>query len=440
MFRWKHTRLAFIAITAFAVLLLAWIIFSTDNPVNDYAQQKYLSARVRVAEMLPQKAHAQFVPTPLNIIITFMTDPAPAVTTTPPASQRVTVTPLPSPDAPTASPTVDLRSTQTPVPPTLTPTPDVYLTPIQATVQLTGVKHEAQGWNNCGPTTLMMYLSFYGRNDTQKEIAAFTKPDWDDKNVSPNELAAYVNKTELRVIVRENGTLEQMKQLLSNGLPVMTENGYVTPSGKEGWMGHYKLLTGYDDKEFTTMDSYEGPNVKVAFAAMDADWRAFNRLYIVVYPSDKETTVRAILGNEFDDATMHTNAVTQARAEIAANPQNPFAYFNLGASLNGLQQYKDAAAAFDQARILGLPWRMMWYQFGPYVAYLQTGRYDEVIALADATLAVVDDLEESHYYKGLALLGLGRSTEAHNEFQTALKYNPNYLDAQKALQATSTTG
>jgi tetratricopeptide (TPR) repeat protein len=304
---------------------------------------------------------------------------------------------------------------------------------------LSGVKHEYQGWNNCGPTTLEMYLSFYGRNDTQKEIAAFTKPDWNDKNVSPNELVSYTNKTGLHVIVRENGTLERLKQLLSNGLPVMTENGYLTPSGKEGWMGHYKLLTGYDDKQFTVMDSYEGPNQKVAFDAMDADWRAFNRLYMIVYPSDNEPTVRAILGSEFDDTTMYTNAATHARTEIAANPKDPFAYLNLGTSLNGLQQYKDAAAAFDQARVLGLPWRMTWYQFGPYVAYLQTGRYGEVIALADATLNVVDDLEESHYYKGMALLALGRSKEARSEFQAALHYNPNYQDAQQALQATSTT-
>ena len=47
---------------------------------------------------------------------------------------------------------------------------------------------------------------------------------------------------------------------------------------------------------------------------------------------------------------------------------------------------EEAAAAFDQARQIGLPWRMLWYQFGPFEAYYETGRYDEVIALADATL------------------------------------------------------
>jgi tetratricopeptide (TPR) repeat protein len=70
------------------------------------------------------------------------------------------------------------------------------------------------------------------------------------------------------------------------------------------------------------------------------------------------------------------------------------------------------------------------------VAYLNTQRDDEIITLADATLRIVDDLEESHYYKGLALRALGRGKEARQEFETALHYNKNDLEAQQALQAS----
>jgi tetratricopeptide (TPR) repeat protein len=255
--------------------------------------------------------------------------------------------------------------------------------------------------------------------------------------VSPHELAAYAEEIGMRALVRQNGTFERLKLLMSNGLPVMIETGFVTPSGKEGWMGHYKLLNGYDDQQFTFMDSYNGPDQKITFEAVDADWRVFNRLYMVVFPSDQEAVVRAIVGDDLDDATMYTQAAARARAEIEAHPQDAFAYYNLGTSLNGLQQYTDAAAAFDRARVLGLPWRMLWYQFGPYIAYLQTGRYDEVIALSDATLRVVADLEESHYYKGLALRALGHGDAARREFEAALRYNHNYQDAQRALQETS---
>jgi Tfp pilus assembly protein PilF len=48
-------------------------------------------------------------------------------------------------------------------------------------------------------------------------------------------------------------------------------------------------------------------------------------------------------------------------------------------------------------------------------------------------LSTTDDLEESHYYKGLALRAQGHTTEARAEFQAALKWNKNYQDAQKVL-------
>ena len=310
------------------------------------------------------------------------------------------------------------------------------LLPVQPTITLSGIKQEYQGWNNCGPATLKMNLSYFGRDDTQREIAAFTKPDYNDKSVSADELAAYANKVGMNALVRENGSLERLKLLVSNGMPVIIETGYVTASGREGWMSHFKLLIGYDDKQFIFMDSYAGPNRSISFEAMDADWHEVNRRYLIVYPNDRDQLVRTIVGDDFDDATMYTRGVERARAEVAANPNDAFAYFNLGANLNGLQQYPDAAAAFDQARAIGLPWRMLWYQYGPYVAYLNAGRNDDVIALANATLRAVADLEESHYYKGMALQALGQEDAARHEFKAALRYNPNYQDAQGALQAS----
>jgi tetratricopeptide (TPR) repeat protein len=274
-------------------------------------------------------------------------------------------------------------------------------------------------------------LSYFGRADTQAEIAAFTKPNPDDRNVSPDELAAYGQSVGMRVTIRENGTLDRLKLLLSNGLPVIVETAL--EKQPQGWMGHYRLLTGYDSKQFNTMDSYDGPNVKIGFDALDSAWRAFNRLYIVVYPEAQATRVRAILGDTLDDREMYTQAVERARAEIQANPKDAFAQFNLGTSLVGLERYAEAAAAFDRARTLGLPWRMLWYQFGPFEAYLKLGRHSDMVSLADSLLRVTDDLEEVHYYKGLALRAQGQAADARREFQTALRYNKNYADAQRAL-------
>ncbi|MEZ4715310.1 MAG: tetratricopeptide repeat protein [Caldilineaceae bacterium] len=99
----------------------------------------------------------------------------------------------------------------------------------------------------------------------------------------------------------------------------------------------------------------------------------------------------------------------------------------------GAGDFTQAADAFDRARTLGLPWRMFWYQFGAFEAYWRTGRYEDVIALADATLAGGAAIEEVHYWRGMALSSLGRQDEARAAWQTALQLNPDFQPAAQAL-------
>lgn len=345
--------------------------------------------------------------------------------------------PQPSPSS-TATVIASPTATSTPRPPTprrtstRAPTLHADVRPIQASVLLRGLRHEYQKFNNCGPATLAMNLSHFGRPDTQAQVAAITKPNPQDKNVRPDELAAYASRVGLRSIIRVNGTFDQLRLLVSNDLPVIIETGLVKEP--QGWMGHYRLVIGYDAKQITTMDSYDGASVKIVYADLDALWRQFNRLYIVVYAPEQETIVRAILGNALDDQSMYAQAVTKARAEIETDSQDAFARFNLGSGLVGLKRYSEAAIEFDRARAQTLPWRMGWYQFEPFDAYLQTKQYDKALALANEILSEAKDLEEAHYYKGLALRALRRETEARQAFETALQYNKNYTDAQRALE------
>ena len=398
---------------ALGTLLGALALVLVNPAAPALLEQKSISIREGLVEVLPHSAEPEFVST------------APAAPSASPTPTVSISTLVPTPGA-LATRTAASKST-----PTTRPIPQVGINPIQSAVTLQGIKHEYQRWNNCGPTTLEMNLSYFGRTDTQAEIAAFTKPDPDDRDVRPDELAAYVAHAGLHSITRVNGTVDRLKLLLSNGIPVIVETGLVKQP--EGWMGHYRLVTGYDARQFVTMDSYDGPSVKIAFDDLDATWREFNRVYLIVYSDAQDARVRAMLADTLDDGRMYTQAAQRARDEIESNSKDAFGAFNLGMSLNGLKHYPEAAAAFDQARVLGLPWRMLWYQFGPYEAYLQTGRYTETIQLADSLLGPTDNLEESHYYKGLALRALGRTGDARSEFQTALRYNKNYADAQHAL-------
>jgi len=301
-------------------------------------------------------------------------------------------------------------------------------------VLLTGAKQEYQLWNNCGPATLSMNLGFHGWQGSQVDAAKFLKPDQEDKNVSPDQMAEFARSVGFNAIQRVNGTPDLVRALLRAGVPVLIEKGF-EPEDDLGWMGHYELIVGFNDQrqEFIAMDSYLGPYQSVPYAQFDKYWRQFNRTYLVIYPNDKAGQVTSLLGDQLDDATMWAGSLAAAQQEAAANPNDPFAWFNLGTNYVALQDWPNAAAAYDHARQLGLPWRMTWYQFGWFDAYLRTGRYDDVLALADATIKVTPNIEEMFYYKGLALKALGNFDAARSQFELVLKYNPNFEPARQAL-------
>jgi len=164
-------------------------------------------------------------------------------------------------------------------------------------------------------------------------------------------------------------------------------------------------------------------------------WAVFNHTYVLVYTDDLAPAVLSILGQEADEAAMWQRALLGAQEEVRQRPNDPFAWFNLGTDLVAVGQFEQAAAAYDRARVIGLPWRMLWYQFGPFQAYYETGRYEEQMALIDATIALTTDVEELYYWKGLALQATDDLAGARQAFQRALTLNPNYADAAAALTA-----
>lgn len=86
--------------------------------------------------------------------------------------------------------------------------------PLPRQARIDGLKIIPQGFNDCGPANLSINLNFYGDSTTQNEAATF---------------------------------------------PIVVEKGY-EPSPKDGWLGHYLTIFGYDDKqEFLSLDTNLGP-------------------------------------------------------------------------------------------------------------------------------------------------------------------------------------
>jgi tetratricopeptide (TPR) repeat protein len=173
--------------------------------------------------------------------------------------------------------------------------------------------------------------------------------------------------------------------------------------------------------------------IRLPYEEIDRLWAVFNRQYLVIYDAAHAQAVESILGEDRDEAALWPAALAHAEAAVRENPDDPFAWFNLGSDLVALGRFAEAAQAYDRARQIGLPWRMLWYQFGPFRAYYETGRYDEVIALANATIATAQQAEEMFFWRGLAHNAKGDKAAARASWQRALELNPHYADAAAAL-------
>ena len=365
--------------------------------------------------------------------------------------------------------TLTPEATSTPRPgPTARPT--ITTTPVPDSVILPGVKYVDQHnrWNYCGPANLTMALNFWGWKGDRDDVAKVVKPGdgnlnknfieqgLADKNVMPYELVDFVNfeTTEYRALLRYGGDMDLIKKLIAAGYPVVVEKGYYERdyTGKIDWLGHYLFTTGYDDEKggFIVQDAYlkPGKHLLSKYDDYQDGWRSFNYLFMVVYPAGREGEVLNILGPWADErwATQHALEIAEKEIKLIKDNNIFFAWFNKGTSHVYLQQYVDAASAYDQAFVEyanwelkqgNRPYRMMWYQTGPYFSYYYSNRYQDVINLANTTLnetISTPTLEESLLWRGRAYYMIGDTQSAVEDYRAALKVHVNWFPAVQALQ------
>ncbi|PWB55764.1 MAG: hypothetical protein C3F13_03590 [Anaerolineales bacterium] len=358
-----------------------------------------------------------------------------------------TITPTPfAPTATMSGPTETLQPS---------PTPTLMPTPLPASIRLAGVKYEDQHnrYNFCGPANLSMALTFWGWDGNRDVVGEYVKTNKDDKNVMPYELQDFVRTqtNEYNAVIRYGGDIELLKELLAAGFPIVTEKGYYTydMTGRYGWLGHYQFVTGYDESKdvLVVQDTYidKGENHEFTYTDFNNGWRSFDNLFMVVYPTTREAEVLNLLGDYADVDGSSRNALEVAKQETAtlSGVDQYFAAFNVGTSHVNLKEYVDAAYAYDYAFQLyaGLPeddlrpFRMLWYQTGPYFAYYYSGRYQDVIDLANATFETItnDVLEETWYWRGMAKLALGDTQGAISDFQESVRLHPDFAPGLEQL-------
>ncbi len=299
--------------------------------------------------------------------------------------------------------------------------------------------HTYQTFNNCGPATLSMILNWHGANVTQEELGGVMRPwqnadgDNDDKTIFTYEFVNWAKEYGFEALGRRNGDIELLKKFTANGIPVVVKTWLNV--GED--IGHFRLVRGFDESRQIIVqdDSYHGPNRRVSYYDFLSMWQPFNYDYMVVYTPGMESTVKAILGEEWEEEKAWENALDRAEKEAGLDTENPYPIFNISTASYHLGDYERTVTEFEKVEGK-LPRRMLWYQIEPILAYQKLENYNRVFEITNNILENGNRaFSELYLIKGEVYLAQGNTEAARREFEQALHYNENYTAAKDALDS-----
>lgn len=313
--------------------------------------------------------------------------------------------------------------------PTLAPPPNSYEIPLKL--------HVFQSFNNCGPATLSMALSYEGINKNQEELGQILRPyqipggDNDDKSVTLKEVAAQAETYGLTAYLRPNGDIEKLKQFIAYDIPVVTRTWLQTNED----IGHYRIIRGYDGntQEIIQDDSLQGKNLRFSYNEFNALWQPFNYEYLVLIPENKMEAAKSILDEELDEKIAWENAKVRIENELTQNPSNSHLIFALSRIHYYLGNYDESIRYFNSVENT-ISTRTLWYQIEPLLSIYETGDYNRVFQIADKILNNQNRAySELYKLKGDIYLKQGRTEAARAEYEKAVVYNSNFASKIPAL-------
>ena len=331
----------------------------------------------------------------------------------------------------TPTPTTETNATPTSIPlPSATPTPTPE--PLPVTAHLDPMTHAYQTWNNCSAVSTSMVLSYFGITRTQEQLATVFRPNLNDKHVDPFQIARFFPDYGLEANVYEAGSIETIKRLIANGIPVITPQWL---DFKPDAIGHYRVIRGYDDTRggFLVNDSMIGADVFFSYTDYEKLWRAFNYRYIPVYRPEDRAKVAEIIGSDMDRNTNLLRALDVFTGLAEKNPNDAYYRFSIGTSFFELGNYQEAVAAYEKAAAIGLPSKMLWYQFWPVTAYNEVGNHQRALELATAQIATAGTFGEMRYERGRAYEAMGNLNAAIADYRQAVVDDANLQQARDAL-------
>lgn len=317
--------------------------------------------------------------------------------------------------------------TQTPLGKEMVPSPTLPTAPNTYTIPQR--LHVFQSFNNCGPATLSMALSYFDINIDQQELGQALRPyqipggDNDDKSVTLEEVANHAETYGLTSYLRPNGDMEKLKQLISNDIPVVTRSWLHINED----IGHYRIIRGYDETKQVIIqdDSLEGKNLQIPYADFFEMWKPFNYEYLVIVDDSKKDLVEQILGEDVDTTTAWSNAKIRIQNELTNDPENIHLRFALSRIYYYLNDYKSSVNEFNAVESR-LSFRTLWYQIEPIKSLYMDGEYDRVLSLTDKILNNQNRaFSELYVIRAQIFEKQGNSIREQQEREKATLYNKN---------------
>lgn len=303
--------------------------------------------------------------------------------------------------------------------------------------------HIFETFNNCGPASLSMALSYYGVQKTQAELGQELRPHQnpnginDDKSVTLEELANKSSEYNLIPYHRPNGSIDMLKLLITYDLPIITR----TWTKIDEDIGHYRVIKGFDDntKQVIQDDSLQGKNLKFTYSEFDKLWQKFNYEFLVLVPKQKQEIVEQILGENKDEKASWAKAVKNSKKLLEENQDNIYARFNLSVAFFNTGEYQKSVDEYEKVEDK-LAFRTLWYQLEPVKSYFQLGNYQRVFQITDKIFSNQNKgYSEAYLLRGYSYLKQNNKSAAKLEFEKAVLYNKFLKEAQFALNSINET-
>ena len=148
-----------------------------------------------------------------------------------------------------------------------------------------------QSYNDCGPASIGMVLSYYGLPVNVQHISAATKPS-PRSYMHVEQIGRYVSAYGLQTTNVRNANIGAAERLIRLGVPVIALTWYQ----QVGAVPHFRVVRGFDQKrELLYLADPLAGSVAMRYSDFEMLWNTQGKQMVAVYPPQLHHKVQAAI-------------------------------------------------------------------------------------------------------------------------------------------------